>query len=111
MSPSAPWPPPPDLKSIKQLVREADVEDFIADGSPPDEYDAEAESLHAAIAHIPTDEIIVNKLLPILEAIWSKHLIDEAELMYRRPALEKLAEQIARFFGPEAKPQVREKSL
>lgn len=35
---SRPWPPPPDLDSIQELVANADVEGFIADGAPVDEY-------------------------------------------------------------------------
>jgi hypothetical protein len=106
---SRPWPPPPDLESIRELVRNADVEGFIEDGAPADEYDTEAEELHFAIAHLSTDEITVGRQLPILESIWSKNFIDdEAELALRRPALQKLAEQIAHFFGPGAQPQTRQ---
>jgi hypothetical protein len=107
---SAPWPPPPDLESIKELVRDADVEGFIEiHGAPADEYDSEAEMLHTSIAHLRTDEISVSNMLLILETIWRKNFIDDdAELALRRPALEGVAQQIARFFGPEAKPQVRQ---
>jgi hypothetical protein len=100
------WPPPPDLESIKQLVRDADIEGLIEiHGAPPDEYDAEAEAIHAAIAHLQTSEITIHTLLPTLEAIWRKNFIDDdAELALRSPALKVLAEQIARFFGPAAQP-------
>jgi hypothetical protein len=105
------WPPPPDLASIKELVQTADVEGFIADGAPADEYDHEAEELHAAIAHLVTSEITADRLLLTLEAIWRKNFADkDTELSLRRPALQGLASQIARFFGPEAKPLVREGS-
>jgi len=109
---STPWPPPPDRDSIRELVRDADVEGFIAtQGAPADEYDPEADELHASIAHLKSSEITATNLLPTLEAIWSRnHTDDPAELVLRRPALESLAHQIARFFGPEATPQVREQS-
>lgn len=109
----SPWPPPPDLESIRELVRDADVEGFISvHGAPADEYDTEAEAFHAAIAHLPTAEITIATQLPILEAIWRKNFIDDdAELALRRPALEGLAAQVARFFGPEAQPQVRQPGL
>ncbi|WP_263384190.1 hypothetical protein [Granulicella arctica] len=104
----AAWPPPPDLESIKELVRDADVEGFIADGSPADEYDTEAEELHEGIAHLVSEEITVGRLMPLIEAIWRKNLVDDdAELAERRPGLEGIAAQIARFFGAEAKPQTR----
>jgi hypothetical protein len=101
------WPPPPDLASIKELVQSADVEGFIADGAPADEYDHEAESILASIAHLTTAELTEPTLMPLLEAVWSKSFSEDDELALRRPALAGLAQQIARFFGPEAVPQVR----
>lgn len=106
---SAPWPPPPDLESVCELVRDADVEGLIAiHGAPADEYDTEAEAFHEAIAHLPSDQITVDTQLPILESIWRKNFADDdAELSLRRPALRKIAEQMTRFFGPDANPQTR----
>ena len=104
-----PWPPPPDLPSIKELVRDADVEGFIADGSPEDEYDTEAEQFHAAIANFPTSEITVPNLQPILNTVWKKSFnLDATDLTQRHGPLNVLAQQIARFFGPEAQPQNRQ---
>jgi hypothetical protein len=107
---SAPWPPPPDLESIQDLIRDADIEGLIEiHGAPADEYEPEGKQIFSAIRHLPTAELTVPKLLPIFEAIWRKSFIDDdAELALRRPALEGLAQQIARFFGPEAIPQTRE---
>ena len=103
-----PWPPPPDLSSLKELVATADVEGFIADGSPQDEYDTEAELLFDFAEDLPTAQLTVSELLPILESIWRKDFtLDDAALSERRPALLKLAQQIERFFGPEAQPEVR----
>ena len=109
---SAPWPPPPDIESIQDLVRAADIEGLIEiHGAPADEYEPEGKHIFSAIGHLPRAELTVPNLLPILEAIWRKNFIDDdAELALRRPALEALAEQIARFFGPEAEPQVRPQS-
>ena len=105
------WPPPPDLASIKELVRDADTEEFIANGSPADEYDHEAEQLHAAIGNFATEDIVASKILAHIEIIWSKSFgHDSGNLAKSRQALNALATQIARFFGPEAKPQVRERS-
>jgi hypothetical protein len=105
---SKPWPPPPDFASIQELVATADVEAFIADGAPADEYETEAELLFAAIEKFSTAQIIAPNLTPILEDIWRKSFtLDDDALTIRKPALLALAEQIARFFGPEATPQVR----
>jgi hypothetical protein len=108
---SAPWPPPPDLASIEELVRDADTEGFIENGSPADEYDGEAEQLFAKIGRSPTAKLTASNIIPQIEIIWTKSFdYDNAKLAESRPALLALANQIARFFGPEAKPQVRERN-
>lgn len=109
MPSSAKWPPPPDNESIQQLIAEADVEGFIADGAHSDEYEAEAEMLLGQIEHFATEELTAERVLPILEAVWTRAFnLPEDELQERRPKLLVLAQQVARFFGPDAKPQVRE---
>jgi hypothetical protein len=108
MTTPATWPPPPDLESIKELVRNADTEDFIVNGSPADEYDGEAKDLHAGIAIFTTADLIVPNILPRIEAIWHKSFAyDDDARATNRQKLEGLAQQIARFFGPEAQPQTR----
>ena len=103
-----PWPPPPDIDSIQELVATADIEGFVAKGAPADEYETEAELLFVQIENFPTADLVPDKILPILEDIWARNFSMPAdELLQRRPALLSLAEQIARFFGPEAQPQVR----
>ena len=105
---SQPWPPPPDLHSIQELVATADVEAFIADGAPADEYETEADLLFNQLENFTTAELVPEKILPILEDIWARNFTMPAgELLKRRPALLALAQQISRFFGPEARPQVR----
>ena len=102
------WPPPPDRGSINELVAGADVEGFLADGAAADEYEGEAESLFAAIRHFPTADLVPETLVPVLERIWRHNFaLDDAGLAERAPALRGLAEQIGRFFGPEAQPTVR----
>ena len=105
---SKPWPPPPDLDSIQELVADADVEGFIADGAPADEYETEADLLFEEIRHLPTDELLAAKILPTLESIWNRSFeLNDPGLLDRRPKLAALAGQIERFFGPGARPQVR----
>jgi hypothetical protein len=105
---SAPWPPPPDLHSIRELVRAADPEGHIADGAPADEYEPEEEAIFSAISHLTTSQLNAATLTPIIEHAWRDSFShDDAALANIRPALLSLAQQIARFFGPEARPQVR----
>ncbi len=103
-----PWPPPPDLHSLEELVATADIESFIAEGGQSDEYEVEAEHLHAAIGSWPTADLTADRLLPVLEDIWTQAFsLDEHALEQRRVKLRELAGQIERFFGPAAQPQVR----
>jgi len=103
------WPPPPDLASIRELVRAADPERHIAEGAPADEYDPEEEAIFTAIAHLSTSQLTAPTLIPILEQVWRDSFSHDEEALERsRPAILGLAQQIARFFGPEAQPRVRE---
>ena len=103
-----PWPPPPDLHSIEELVASADVEGFIAEGGQADEYEIEAEHLHNVIGSWPTADLTAERLLPVLETIWAQAFsLGDRGTEQRRVKLRELAGQIERFFGPEAKPQVR----
>lgn len=105
---SRPWPPPPDLSSIQELVRTADPQGLIADGAHADEYEPEELSLLNALNGLPTAEILVANILPPLEVIWQKSFsLSEEELAVRRPKLLSLAKEIERFFGPESKPRTR----
>ena len=108
MPASRPWPPPPDLPSIQELVRTADPEGHLADGAPQDEYEPEESELLAAIHHLPTAELVTANILPPLEQIWQRafQLSPEA-LAERRPKLLALAKEIERFFGPESQPVTR----
>ena len=107
-SSSAPWPPPPDIDSIQELVATADIENFIADGAPPDEYETEAELLFNTVENLATPDLTAGNIAPLIEDIWRKSFeLDEASIAQRRPAIAALAAQIARFFGPEAVPLVR----
>lgn len=105
---SKPWPPPPDRASIQELVADADIDGFIADGAHTDEYESEADQLFEQIAGFPTDDLTTMKLLPILETVWTESFkLSTSDLESRRPKLTALGGQIERFFGPGARPQVR----
>jgi hypothetical protein len=89
-----------DLDSVNDLVTEQDVEGFIADGAPADEYESEVEEVFAALFALPTPEATQERILAILEQTWKKNFsLSEYELNQRRPALEKIVERILHFFG------------
>ncbi|WP_263371302.1 hypothetical protein [Granulicella cerasi] len=104
----AQWPPPPDLESINEIVATVDVEGYLAEGAPGDEYEIEAEEIHEAISTWSIEELTADRLEPVLADIWQGAFeYNDAQLAERKPKLRALAEEIAKFFGPEAKPQVR----
>ncbi len=102
---SAPWPPPPDLESLQDLVRVADPEGLLAAGAPADEYEPEEEALLAALQPLSSADLTPDRILPLLTTIWESSFGDRA-CATREPALRSLAAQIAHFFGPEAEPQI-----
>jgi hypothetical protein len=103
-----PWPPPPDIESIRELVRAADPEGHLAAGAHSDEYEPEEEAILKAVGHLETSDLLATNTLPIIESIWQKSFnLDDAAMTQRRGALLVLAQQIERFFGPAAAPQVR----
>ena len=103
------WPPPPDLDSIQELVANADIEGFIAEGAADDEYETEAETIFQDLQSWPTADLRPDRILPVLEEAWAKAFsLGMPQLEKRRTKLQNLAEQIARFFGPEAVPQTRQ---
>ena len=106
-----PWPPPPDIDSIQELVATADIEGFLAQGAPPDEYETEAELLFNTVENLATPDLTAHNVLPLIEEIWRKSFsLEDAALTARRPAFEALAGQIASFFGPESQPQTRDQN-
>ncbi len=93
---------------MQELVRAADIEGFLEQGLPADEYDPEASELFEALHALPSDRIVATDLLPQLERIWHKSFsLSEEALATRRPHLLGLAKEIERFFGPESKPRTR----
>ena len=109
---SRPWPPPPDLPSIQELVRTADPEGHLADGAAADEYEPEEEAILDSLQGLPTAEIVAANLLPAIEHIWQQAFALSPEaLAERRPKLLALAKEIERFFGPESRPRTRAEIL
>ena len=109
---SRPWPPPPDLPSIQELVRTADPEGHLAEGAPADEYEPEEEAILASLQELPTAEIVATNILPAIERIWQQAFALSPEaLAERRPKLLALAKEIERFFGPESQPRTRAQIL
>jgi hypothetical protein len=102
------WPPPPDIESIRELVRAADPEGHLAEGAHADEYEPEEEAILEAIGHLDTADLVADRTLPIIQAIWQKSFnLNNAAMIERASALLGLANEIERFFGPRAAPQVR----
>ena len=102
------WPPPPDIESIRELVRAADPEGHLAEGAHADEYQPEEDAILEAIGGLEISDLVATKMLPIIQAIWQKSFsVDRFAMSARMAALLGLANEIERFFGPQAAPQIR----
>jgi len=89
-----------DMESVQDLVRAADIEGFIADGDPADEYDPEERQLFSAMAAWPSTTFIKANVLPVIVDIWRKSFsLDDADLSERLNAMDSLAAQFVHFFG------------
>jgi hypothetical protein len=89
-----------DLDSVNDLVTEQDVEGFIADGAPADEYEGEVEELFSALLALPAEEATTEGIVAILEQTWQKNFrLSEEALKQRRPAFERIVERILHHFG------------
>ncbi len=109
---SRPWPPPPDLPSIQELVRTADPEGHLADGAPADEYEPEEQAILNSLQGVPTADIVIANVFPTMERIWQQAFaLSPDALASRRPKLLALAKEIERFFGPESQPRTRAQIL
>lgn len=92
------------MKSIKDILREEDIEGLIQLGAPADEYRFEAVEIGSAISRT-SDTPSERKILQILEEVWQRFfgpLSDEA-IELRRGAFLRVARRIVletRIDGP-----------
>jgi hypothetical protein len=98
---SSTWVPKIDLDSVRDLVREADIEGLIAlHGASADEYEPEADQLFETLEPLSRKQLTLPTVAAILESIWIKSFsLDGTASSARRPALEQLAARIIHFFG------------
>ena len=88
-----------DLESIDELIRTQDIEGYIAEGAPEDEYAPEIEEVFAQLRALPVEEASRERLLTLLESVWKKDFsLSASELETRRPGFEAIAGKILHFF-------------
>ena len=91
-----------DRASLEELVQNADIEGFLAQGAPADEYDLEVDSLLRRIHGIAPGVATPTTLIALFEDVWREAFsLSEEEIMKRRPAFEEITDKILHFF-PEA---------
>ncbi len=89
-----------DFFSVNELITEQDVEGFIADGAPADEYESEVELALHGLQALPKAEATKDRIVELLEGIWRKNFsLSDADLQSRQPAFEAIADRILHFFG------------
>lgn len=83
------------LQEIEDILRQADVEGFIGDGAPDDEYDSEAQEIYTLLTGATT--VDGNKVMAILVAVWERFFnLGPDEMQQRLPYLRKVAQELAR---------------
>jgi hypothetical protein len=89
-----------DLESVNDLTTEADVEGFIADGAPADEYESEVEDVFAALVKLPAEEATKDAIVAIYGQVWKANFsLSDEEVLKRRAAFEGIVERILHHFG------------
>jgi len=89
-----------DMESVQDLVRAADIEGFIADGDPADEYDPEEQKIFSALLPLTSAQFTKANVLPVIVDIWrASFSLDDADLSERLHAMDSLAGQFVHFFG------------
>jgi hypothetical protein len=81
---------------INLILQDADIEGFCQNGSPQDEYAAEAQAIHAALT-MPAAKDFDNKAITALIAlVWQKQFnLSEEQLTQRLPEITAVAKKIA----------------
>ena len=88
-----------DLESLEELIRTADIEGYLAEGAPQDEYDLEIAALLTRLHEIPPGDATREHLVSLLETVWqSAFSLSPADLLERRPAFMAIADKLLHFF-------------
>lgn len=84
-------------QTIAPLLRQADIEGYIALGAPADEYDSEAEALALAFSELNDDEATVENIVAIITESWKQSFnLGETDLGMRKSEIQNFAETIVR---------------
>jgi hypothetical protein len=88
-----------DLESVDELIRTQDVEGFIAEGAPEDEYEGEIEAVYERLRALPVEEASRERLMAVLEEVWARSFsLSAAELKEREGAFGEIVGKIRHFF-------------
>ncbi len=83
------------FEKINAAFIEEDLEGFIEEGAPADEYSSEAQSVAEALAKIPMEKITMSVVAATIALVWAKSFgRTAAEMEQRLPACQRLAEKL-----------------
>ena len=85
-----------DLQTtIRDLLREADIEGYIELDAPADEYDDEADMIALALKELTPENFDVEHVETIMGLIWEDSFdLSEQDMDLRQPRILKLAQKI-----------------
>lgn len=83
------------MSTIKNILREEDIEGLIQLGAPADEYNSEAQEIATAMARLG-DELSEEQVLKVLEEVWNGSFgpLSSKEIEMRRAAFLRVARRI-----------------
>lgn len=90
-------------QTIASLLRQADIEGYIALGAPADEYDSEAEALALVFAELKDDEVTVENIAAIITEAWIQSFnLGETDIGMRKSEIQNFAETVVRLNSANA---------
>jgi hypothetical protein len=91
-----------DMESVQDLVRGADIEGFLAEGEPADEYEPEEMAIFSAMSAWPAATFTKANVMAVVVEVWRKSFsLDDAEMSARLSKMDGLAGQFVHFFGAQ----------
>ena len=88
------------IADINAVLREEDVEGFIAQGAPGDEYDSEAQEIASALALLNEGQITEANVAAIVALVWAKSFDRSSqEIEMRMSVFRRIAQRLNTFIA------------
>jgi hypothetical protein len=83
------------INDIENILIKEDVEGFIEDGAPEDEYSTEARYIARALLEITKTEFTQENIVSVISTLWAKSFnLSREDIKNRLPALQRVTKDI-----------------